>query len=157
VFLTKSGTTTYNSIQKNVNLERTVWHVGYEFTSAGVKPDKEKVRAVMEMNKPTCTQELHTLLAFIQYLSKFLLNMSEVSASLRQLLGKYTCWHWNEEQENSFLKLKQMVCWAPVLRYFDSTKPLILTVDASSKGLGGALVQEGQPVVYASRALTKTQ
>jgi hypothetical protein len=30
-------------------------------------------------------------------------------------------------------------------------------VDASSKGLGAALVQNGQPIAYASRALTKTQ
>lgn len=36
-------------------------------------------------------------------------------------------------------------------------KPLTLTVDASSKGLGAALVQDEQPIVYASRALTKSQ
>lgn len=50
-----------------------------------------------------------------------------------------------------------MVTQAPVLRYFDMKKPLTLTVDASSKGLGAALVQDEQPIVYASRALTKSQ
>lgn len=50
-----------------------------------------------------------------------------------------------------------MVTQAPALRYFDMKKPLILTVDASSKGLGAALVQDEQPIVYASRALTKSQ
>jgi hypothetical protein len=67
-----------------------VTYVGHELTSAGVRPDKEKVRAVMEMNKPTSAQELQTFLGFIQYLSKFLPNMSEVSAPLRQLLEKST-------------------------------------------------------------------
>ena len=37
-----------------------VTYVGHELTSAGVRPDKEKVRAVMEMNKPTCAQELQS-------------------------------------------------------------------------------------------------
>ena len=36
-------------------------------------------------------------------------------------------------------------------------KPLYLEVDASTKGLGACLVQEGRPVAYASKTLTKTQ
>lgn len=109
------------------------------------------------MNRPNNVQELQTFLGFIQYLSKFLPNMSDVSAPLRQLLEKNICWHWDNNKEQSFTKLKQMVTQAPVLRYFDVKKPLTLTVDASSKGLGAALVQGEQPIVYASRALTKSQ
>lgn len=46
---------------------------------------------------------------------------------------------------------------APVLVYYDDSKPLTLTVDSSSKGLGAAIVQEGKPIAYASSALTTTQ
>jgi hypothetical protein len=53
--------------------------------------------------------------------------------------------------------LKKLVTEAPVLRYYNPDKPLTLSVDASSTGLGCCLMQEGQPIAYASRALTKTQ
>lgn len=76
---------------------------------------------------------------------------------LRQVLEKPTNWHWEEEQESSFTKLKQMTTQVPVLRYFDDKKPLTLAVDASSKRLGATLVQDEQPIVYASRAFTKSQ
>ena len=46
---------------------------------------------------------------------------------------------------------------APVLRYYDSNKSLVIQCDASEKGMGAALLQEGQPLAYISRALTDTE
>ena len=46
---------------------------------------------------------------------------------------------------------------APVLRYFDPAVPLTLQCDASQDGLGAVLLQNGQPIAYASRCLTKTE
>ena len=45
----------------------------------------------------------------------------------------------------------------PVLKYYDVIKPVTLSVDSSSTGLGAVLLQDNQPVAYASRALTPTQ
>ena len=45
----------------------------------------------------------------------------------------------------------------PVLKYFNQAAPTELQCDASSTGLGAVLLQNGQPVTYASRALTKTE
>ena len=109
------------------------------------------------MKKPDNVQELQTFLGFINYLAKFLPNMSDKSAPLRELLLKDTEWHWGHEQEQSFETLKYMATHAPVLAYYDDTKPMTLTVDSSSKGLGAAIVQEGKPIAYASCALTRTQ
>ena len=44
-----------------------------------------------------------------------------------------------------------------MLPYCDKTKPNVLTVDISSKGLGAAIMQEGKPVAYAPIAFTETQ
>ena len=84
-------------------------------------------------------------------------NMDTVSAPLRELLEKNVAWHWGQEQEESFERLKQMAWSTPVLGYYDPSKPLILSVDASSKGLGAVLLQDGKPLAYASGALTPTQ
>ena len=131
--------------------------VGHVFTSEGLKPDPEKIRAVESMTEPQNKQELQTFLGFIQYLGKFMPNMSEVSAPLRQLTENTVEWHWTEEHVDSFRRLKNMATHSPVLRYYDPDRPLTLSTDASSKGLGAVLLQGGQPIAYASRALTTAQ
>ena len=51
-----------------------------------------------------------------------------------------------------------MLAREPVLQYFNETKPLTVQCDASQQsGLGAALMQEGCPIVYASRALNDTE
>ena len=50
--------------------------------------------------------------------------MASESAPLRELLEKQFAWHWDQEQETSFKKLKQMVSSTPVLGYYDPTKPV---------------------------------
>ena len=49
---------------------------------------------------------------------------------------------------------KQLVTNASVLKYFESTKGITLQCDASDKGLGAVLLQDGHPITYASRVLT---
>ncbi len=49
------------------------------------------------------------------------------------------------------------MCENTTLRYFDTRLPSVIQVDASLKGLGAALLQEGQPVMLASKALTKSE
>ena len=132
-------------------------YVGHVLSKDGLKPDTEKIRAVQEMKPPQNTKELKTFLGFIQCLGKYMPNMATVSAPLRELLEKNIAWHWDQEQEASFERLKQMASSTPVLGYYDPSKPLTLSVDASSKGLGAVLLQDGKPLAYASRALTPTQ
>ena len=52
---------------------------------------------------------------------------------------------------------REAVTSAPVLKYFDSSKPTEGSGDASSQGLGFVLTKEDHPVTYASRALTQAE
>ena len=131
-------------------------YVGHVLSKEGLKPDPENIRAVQEMQPPENTKELKSFHGF-QYLTKFMPNMASESAPLRELLEKQVAWHWDQEQETSFQKLKQMVSSTPVLGYYDPSKPLTISVDASSKGLGAVLFQDEKPLAYASRALTPAQ
>ena len=54
------------------------------------------------------------------------------------------------EQDDSLKQLKQLVTSALVLRCYDLNKPVILSVDASSQGLGAVLLQEDHPVAFES-------
>ena len=145
------------SLKKCKIRQSEVSYVGHLLTADGVRADPEKVRAVIEMEQPKDISEVRRFLGFIQYLSKFLPSLSDESAPLRKLVEKDTAWHWGKSQEDSFHKLKQLASSTPVLRYYDVRNPVTLSVDASSKGLGAVLLQEGKPVAYASRALTSVQ
>ena len=93
----------------------------------------------------------------IQYLAKFIPNLSEISAPLRTLLQGETEWHWDEPQRVSFETLKQLITGAPTLKYYDVNKAITLSVDASSEGIGAVILQDERPVAYGSRALTDCQ
>ena len=64
-------------------------------------------------------------------------------------------WFWTKDV--AFDKIKEAVTSAPVLKYFDSSKPTEGSGDASSQGLGFVLTQEDHPVTYASQALTQAE
>jgi len=76
---------------------------------------------------------------------------------MRELTQNDVQWTWGTAQEASLEALKKAVISTPVLRYYNLKKEVTLQCDASQFGLGATLLQNGQPVAYASRALTDTE
>ena len=66
-------------------------------------------------------------------------------------------WFWTDVHDDAVRQVKLLVTNAPVLKHFDSTESLTLQCDASDKVLGAVLLQKGQPIAYASRALTDAE
>ena len=120
-------------------------------SDSGLLPDPRKIQAVMEMPQTT---DVKRLIGFVNYLQKFLPNLSDMCEPLKQLTVKGTVFDWTVSHSAAFDKIKAAVTAYPVLRYFSNDKEVTLQVDSSETGLGAALLQEGQPVAYASRALT---
>ena len=83
--------------------------------------------------------------------------MTELSEPLRRLQKQDTVWPWESEQQTAFEKIKTILTTLPVLTYFDKDKDHIIQTDASKTELVVIFLQEGQPVVYAPRALTDTE
>ena len=131
--------------------------MGHVVSEKGLMPDPDKVKAVIEMPAPCDVQGVQRINGFVNYLAKFLPNLSDVMEPLRRLTRNDIDWSWGEEQETAFQKVKELVAATPVLRCYDPAKEITLQCDASQNGLGAALMQEGQPVAFASRALTNTE
>lgn len=131
--------------------------IGHVMTSEGLKVDPRKVRAILEMPRPTDVPAVQRLLGMTQYLAKFLPHLSDTTKALRELTLKETDFQWDEPQQKAFEAIKSAVTSTPVLRYYNLDEEVTLQCDASQSGLGAALLQAGQPVAYASRALTPTE
>ena len=141
-----------------LNLRQTsISFLGHMITSDGLLPDPEKVEAIKEMPCPTDVKGVQRLGGFMNYLAKFLPHISDVMASIRNLVKANVPWTWSQIHEEAFGKIKKLVSEAPVLRYYDPNKSLVIQCDASEKGMGAALLQEGQPLAYISHALTDTE
>ena len=54
-------------------------------------------------------------------------------------------------------QVKKLTTESPALAYYDSQSELVVECDASERGLGAALIQNGKPIGYESRALTSTE
>jgi hypothetical protein len=138
-----------------------VEYVGHRITADGVKIGKDKVKAVLQMDKPDSIDKVRQLLGMVTYTCKFLPNLSDVTEPLRELIKESNepdfKFHWDEIHEQAFYKLMDMMTKAPVLRFYSSAEPIVISCDASQKGLGAVLMQGGHPVTYASKALTKTE
>ena len=91
------------------------------------------------------------------YLSTYIPWLSDITTTLRQLNKKSVKFVWNPTYEKAFRQAKLHVVNAVMLQYFDPGQPIVLECDASGNGVGGTLLQNGQPVIFISQALTDTQ
>lgn len=134
-----------------------VKYYGHVLTKDGVKPDKEKVSAILNMPAPEDKAGVLRFLGMITYLSKFLPKLSTVSEPLRKLTHISSDFKWDSVHEATFGELKKLVSEITMLSYFDLEKPIVIQTDASSFGMGCVIMQESKIVSCASKALTTTQ
>ena len=132
-------------------------YMGHLITADGLKPDPGKIDAVRSMPKPKDVKAVRQFRGFVNYLAKFLPRLSEVLEPIQQLARKEVPWQWQHEHDAAFEKVKDLVTQAPMLKYYSPTEELTVQCDASDKGLGAALMQNGQPIAFASRALTEPE
>ena len=89
--------------------------MGHVISRDGLKPDPDKVTAIKNMPKPTAKSEVLTLLGFVNYLSKFLPKLSDVSAPLRELTTDQSKFTWAKQHDEAFATIQCLVIQHPVL------------------------------------------
>ena len=73
--------------------------LGQIIDHAGVRPDPEKVSAILKLRTPTCVGDIRHLLWMTNELGKFSLNLSNKTNMLCDLLSKNSHWCWDEPQQ----------------------------------------------------------
>jgi hypothetical protein len=134
-------------------------YLGYIITRQGVKPDPKKIQGIMDIERPKTTTEIKSLIGMVQYYRDMWKSRSHVIAPLTEASTgpKGSKIQWTEELEHSFTKLKEMVSADTLLNYPDWTIPFTIHTDASDKQLGAVISQNGKPIAFFSRRLSKAQ
>ena len=105
------------------------------------------------MPKPKDIRQLQSFLGMINYPNWYSPRLAEITSPLHDLTKDNVCFIWRPEHTNAFHAAKQEIAKAPLMAYYDPKKPIVVQRDASSYGIGCALLQSGKPVAYASKAL----
>ncbi|KAL0553580.1 hypothetical protein IC582_007480 [Cucumis melo] len=127
--------------------------LGHVVSKAGVSVDPAKIEAVTGWTRPSTVSEVRSFLGLVGYYRRFEENFSRIATPLTQLTRKGTPFVWSKACEDSFQNLKQKLVTAPVLTVPDGSGSFVIYSDASKKGLGCVLMQQGKVVAYASRQL----
>ena len=122
-----------------------VKYLGQMVSCKGVRPDPKKLTAILDMPRPKNLTELQKFLGLINYQAKFIPNSTILTQPLYTLaaktLVKSAKLNWNQDHEESFVKLKKIMSESPFLVAFDPELETVITCDASGTGIAGILKQ----------------
>ena len=125
--------------------------MGHTLTNTVLKPDEEKIRAIIEFPAPRDLHNLRHFIEMVKYLSKFDHSLTTKCEPLNRLTRKDQIFQWAEVQQRAFEDIKKAIANTPILAYYDLEKPVMIQTDMSDVGVGAVLPQNGKPVSYASR------
>ena len=136
-----------------------VKYLGHVVSGEGIHTDPDKINAVASLQDPKNVEQVRSFLGLAGYYRKFIPNFATISAPLVNLTKKNTKFLWRDDHHEAFVKLKNLLCEAPILAYPQFDKKFILQTDASDLGLGAVLTQfdsmgNERAISYASRPLT---
>ncbi|KAA0036674.1 pol protein [Cucumis melo var. makuwa] len=130
-----------------------VTFLGHVVSSEGVSVNPAKIEAVTNWPRPSTVSEIRSFLGLAGYYRRFVEDFSRIASPLTQLTRKGTPFVWSPACASRFQELKQKLVTAPVLTVPDGSGSFVIYSNASKKGLGCVLMQQGKVVAYASRQL----
>jgi ribonuclease HI/transposase InsO family protein len=142
--------------------------LGFIVSERGIEANPDKIKAIMNLKKPECVNDVQKLTGCVTALSRFIARMGEKALPLYKLLKKSDKFVWGPEADDAdFEDLKKTLSSAPVLAAPTSKEPMLLYVSANSRAVSAVVVverkEEGKeypvqrPVYYVSEALTESK
>lgn len=143
-----------STYQSHISLSSIPWF-GNLLTSEVLKPDPAKTKAIEKTPIPKSHEELATLIGMINYLSRYIPNLSTLNQPLREP-NNFKDFSWTDFHSEALKKIKEAIC-TQLAQIDRDAKEVELTTDASQHGLGAHLAVEGKIVCYSSKSLNTTE
>ena len=138
-----------------------IQYLGHILGMEGIRPVPAKAEAIKAMHPPVNPKQVCAFLRLVGYYRKFIKNFAKIAKPLTVLTRMDVKFEWKETHRCAFMKLKDAIIQAPILRYPDTTKPYIVYTDTSDDACGAQLSQMHKeaefPVAFLSHMFTDTQ
>lgn len=143
-----------------------VTFLGYNVSSAGIRPLPEKVQAIQAYPVPNTAKQLRRFLGILNFYRKFIPKAAEIQGPLNSALAGpnvkgSTPIHFTPELRKSFEDCKTSLANATLISHPDPQAELALFTDASDVAIGAVIQQRShgiwEPLGFFSRKLTSAQ
>lgn len=143
---------------KCVFMEKEIEFLGHVLNKDGLKPNQKKIEAIQKFPIPQTVKEIRAFLGLIGYYRKFVPNLSKIVKPLTEATKKDAVINIHQKSYIEAVQTcKRLLINAPILAFPDFKKDFVITTDASDIALGAVISQDGHPIAYASRTLSKTE
>ena len=137
--LEKNGLTLH--FKKSTFLRRKTLYLGHIIGPEGIEVDQSKTKILQNYPPPKTPKQVRSFLGTTNYFRNHILNYSILARPLINLTKKTKNFHWTDECQTAFNKLKDAVHNAPLIHYPNFSIPFLVITDASTTGIAGCLAQ----------------
>jgi hypothetical protein len=117
-------------------------YLGVIISHNKVEMDPVKIAGVAEWPTPSNKKEVQSFVGFVNFYQRFIPGFSHHAHALCDLTMKDIRFIWGLPQEDSFMKLKELITSAPVLVLLNDDLPFRLEADGSGIATGAVLSQQ---------------
>ena len=134
--------------------------LGFVVSQKGIEVDPEKVKAILEMPEPRTERQVRGFLGRLNYIARFISQLTAICEPLFKLLRKNQTDRWNEDCQEAFGRIKKCLMNPPVLMPPVPGRPLILYMTILDESMGCMLGQHDESgkkeraVYYLSKKFT---
>lgn len=137
--------------------EEAVEFLGYTWSSSGIQISEKSADDLLDAPFPSDRVALRSFLGLATYVcTNNVPHASDLLQPLWRLLKKDE-FEIDSHAKDAFQRIKDQIRKIHPRKFFQPDKPVIIQADASGYGLGGVLLQDEAPVIFASRKLTETE
>ncbi|WRX22815.1 Reverse transcriptase domain - like 10 [Theobroma cacao] len=135
--------------------------LGFIVSERGIEVDPDKVQAIRDLSPPKTQKEVRGFLEKLNYIARFISQLTLKCDPILKLLHKHNPGAWNEECQVAFDKVKEYLLSPPVLVPLVVRRPLFLYLTINEGSIGCVLGQHDETgkkemaVYYLSKKFTE--
>src|SRR3954465_4617105 len=141
--------------------------LGFIVSQHGIEVNPEKIKAILNINRPTCLKDIQRLIGCVAAVSRFVSRLGEKALPLYKLLKKADKFTWTDEADAALKQLKEILSSAPILATPEPGEPLLIYMAATNRVISIVVVVERKepgyehgvqrPVYYVTEVLTESK
>jgi ribonuclease HI len=131
--------------------------LGFMVTQRGIEANPDQISAILELRPPKTVREVQKLTGMTAALNRFISRASEKCRPFFDLIKKGKNFHWGEQSDQAFERLKEYLAAAPLLSTPVNGESLYVYLAVSEHAVSAAIVREDynvqKPIYYTSKTL----